>query len=267
MKHKPVHALVTWSGGIDSTALVAQMLDQGFKVTLLTLRIYGEQFGQRESAARIRLFPVLKRIGEHQTNRGRGIIHHYDQRADWLWSFSPDGIEIPNRNKRILDYLVTMAQGLGITHIGMGEYIGADSWVVSDHVGAADADARSLAAYLYHEYGLGYRLWTLADFGESRYKADRLLLGTEVIGRDMTLTSNCLLNYREHCGRCYKCIERAAAFHLSGITDTTFYIADPTERQAFQVYCEQMKGLPVSVSWHDESMQRAPMPTRAGDGD
>jgi hypothetical protein len=263
MKHRPVHALVTWSGGIDSTALVAQMLDQGFTVTLLTLRIYGEQFGQREGLARWRLFPVLKRIGEHQTNRGRGITHAFDQRADWLWCFSPDGIEIPNRNKRILDYLVTMASGLGITHIGMGEYIGADTWLVSDHVGAADADARSLAAYLCGEYGLGYRLWTLADFGESRYKVDRLRLGSEVIGQEMVHTSNCLLNYLEHCGRCYKCMERAAAFHVAGLTDSTFYISDPRSRAAFDLYCAQMRGEPANLSWHDDSMQRAPMPTRA----
>lgn len=246
------HVVASWSGGIDSTGVVAWLLRLGYFVHLVTLKIYGGPFGAREKRARTNLYPILAYVA--RTNKGM-IVSYDEQEADWLWAFSPDGREIPRRNKHILDHLVTKHCMLDdITNVAMGEYIGADTWVVKDHVAAADADHRSLAAYLYYEYGINYRFMSLADFGESRFKSDRLRLLIEAAGEEAAhLTTNCLYNGEQHCGRCYKCIERAAAFDAllpTGIADQTQYTTNPRASLAYSVYSNQMKGADaLDLAW------------------
>lgn len=237
--------VASWSGGIDSTGVVANLLRRGYDVHAVTLNIYGGEFGKREKRAREQLWSVLADAG----NIGGGKFETTETPASWIWAFSPDGFEIPRRNKHIIDHLITAyCMPKGITNIAMGEYIGADSWLVSDHVGAADADARSLGAYIFNEYGLDYRMFTLADFGESRYKVDRLRLLVEGIGSvAASKTSNCLYDYDEHCGACYKCVERAAAFDLLSLADLTVYLEDPRANKAYPTYKEQMTGRRVNV--------------------
>jgi len=137
-------------------------------------------------------------------------------------------------------------------YVGMGEYIGADTWAVKDHVGAHDADARYLAAYLLYEYGLNYRLMTLADFGESRYKSDRVNLLVNAIGPDAALlTTNCMDSFSLHCGRCYKCVERHAAFEivLGRGEDSTEYVVNPETVDYYVQYEKQMQGEAVDLKW------------------
>jgi len=230
--------ICSWSGGIDSTALIGQLLKAGHSVQAVTLNIYGGDFGARELEARSALFDHLAAMGS---------LDAYEIDADWIWEFSPDGVEIPRRNRHIIDHLaMKYASPAGTGDIGLGEYIGADTWVVRDHVGAADADARALAAYLYHEYGLDWRLWTLSDFGEARFKHNRLDMGFEA-GVPMDLTTNCLGDYPKHCGQCYKCIERSVAFNLLGREDRTEYLADPKASPAWRVYHQQMIGIPEQL--------------------
>jgi len=244
--------ICSWSGGIDSTALIAQALSAGHEVKAVTLGIYGGYFAARERDARAALVQPLASLG-------RISFHEID--ASWIWAFSPDGIEIPRRNRHIIDHLIMQhAIRHQASDIGLGEYIGADTWVVRDHVGAADADARALSGYLYNEYGLDYRLWSLSDFGEARYKQHRLALGLDC-GIDMSLTTNCLADLPEHCGRCYKCIERSVAFWLCGRADATVYARDPAEHHAWQVYCNQMQGMRVILS--ADAFEPIPMPRKA----
>lgn len=238
----PLHRRVvaTWSGGIDSTGVLAHLLVRGYDVTAVTLELYGGQFHAREQEARTHLLPHLKRVAELSGGTLQRIVVHD---TSFLWQFGPDGVEIPHRNKRILDYLCDrVARRVGTTNVALGEYIGTDTWLVRDHVSGADADARALAAYLFLEYGPDWRLFTLADFGESRFKADRLRLLCRVLDGAAVLTTNCLYESREHCGECYKCQERAAAFHVAGIPDLTHYTADPRQGALYPVYVAQQQG-------------------------
>jgi len=246
----------SWSGGIDSTALIAQLLSDGHSVHAVSYNIYGGAFGERERNARATLFEAFCPLTGHNNSFA------YEERdAEFLWHFSADGIEIPRRNRLIIDHLITH-YGMQTKEIGLGEYIGADTWVVRDHVSAADADARALASYVYREYGLDYRLWTLSDFGEARYKHERLRLGTDIISNGMASTTNCLGDYEEHCGRCYKCIERAAAFTTLGMDDPTKYTADPCIQSAYPYYRAQMQGERMPAG--RLSFDPISMPTRSG---
>lgn len=247
MNYKKV--ICTWSGGIDSTAVLANLLKRGYHVKAVTLNFYDSLFIRREKEARDLLVPTLDTIAI--VNGGR--LEIIEREADWIWAFSNDHIEIPRRNKHIMDHIIVRdMMPNNIYNLAMGEYVGADSWLVQDHVGASDADHRALEAYLYLEYGIKYRLISLRDFGESRFKSDRLKIGWDVIGDAMNLTTNCLRNSAVDCGLCYKCVERHAAFAILGKKDKTFYVkADPSEHHSFHKYIEQMQGKPVSGSFKE----------------
>ncbi len=240
--------VASWSGGIDSTAVIANLLDRGYEVHAFSLTFEGGEFGakfhEREATARENLLPILADLAKE----GGGKLYHRTKPASWLWAFSPDKRYIPRRNKHIIDHLVTTeAMPRGIFNVAMGEYVGADTWIVKDHVGATDADHRALSAYIWAEYGIKYRLFSLQDFGESRYKSHRLLIGWEVLGEDMALTTNCLADSLEHCGTCYKCIERHAAFETLGLRDKTQYATDPGNNPHFAKYMAQMRGERVTL--------------------
>lgn len=247
--------VASWSGGIDSTGVVANLLQRGYAVTAVTFSIYGNEFGGREAKAREALWPKLEAIAW----RNGGVFESTEVDAKWIWAFSADGVEIPRRNKHILDRLVLVeAATRHTTQVAMGEYIGADTWLVKDHVAQSDADARALQGYLYAEYGLGYRLFTLADFGESRYKADRLRLGWEVLGDGMALTTVCLRNGDVHCGECYKCVERRAAFVTAELRDFTDYAVEPDKHPDYEMYLRQMRGELLNAPAKDFTMAGLP---------
>jgi len=246
--------VASWSGGIDSTAVLAQLALRGYTIRAIVLDIYlykMPHFAERERCARKALAPLINDLAI--ANGGSlEVFNHPD--AQWIWAFSRDGIEIPRRNKYILDFMIEQeAIPHDIRNIGMGEYTGADTWLVREHVGASDADHRALAAYLYLEYGINWRLITLQDFGESRYKSDRLKLGFDALGESMLLTTNCLSNAATHCGKCYKCIERHAAFRTvhaedGNIVDETEYETSPADQPRFELYMRQMQGEEVTAS-------------------
>lgn len=250
-----MRVVCSWSGGIDSTGVVASLLKQGHTVRAVTFDIYGGAFWDREEAARRQLFTRLRELGD---------VEWRQRDAKWIWAFSPDGVEIPRRNKHILDRLATVeAPEFDTKTVGMGEYIGADTWLVRDHVSAHDADARALAAYLYYEHGLDYRLITLADFGESRYKVDRLRICRDAIGDAISLTSVCLRDFPVHCGECYKCVERAVAFDLLEERDRTEYQRDPRAAVDYATYRMQMCGMNPTRSM--DAFPHDQMPVKAGE--
>lgn len=239
---------VTWSGGIDSTAVIGQLLEAGWKVFPVHLSFGELNYQDRECAARDLLTEMFEMRWPDQWNS----TFHAD--GDFLSAFMrKDTNEIPRRNKHILDFMMeNFVIPEECYYVGMGEYIGADTWVVKDHVGEHDADARYLASYLLREYGSGYRLMTLADFGESRYKADRVRLLVDSIGPDYAmLTTNCMGDMLMHCGHCYKCVERHVAFEevLGFGMDNTEYAINPENASFYKTYLQQSRGELVNLSW------------------
>ena len=239
----------TWSGGIDSTAVVASLLCRGWDVYTTAIDIADAlghlAMSKRERDARLQMLPVLEGIAE---NHGAEFSHKEDADADWIMAFSDPARpgEIPRRNKRILDYMMAqyvLPDPSGARNLAMGEYVGADTWVVRDHVDEMDADHRSLSAYLLHEYSIDYRLISLQDFGESRFKQQRLRIGIDAGGQYlMAMTTNCLRDGLEHCGSCYKCVERFVAWSLLGEHDTQSYMVDPRKSPTYDTYVAQMTG-------------------------
>ncbi len=225
--------VVSWSGGIDSTALIANLANEGYEIYAYRLGgIYPLFFEGRELAAirELMRIPVIK---DH-------VKYFTQEDGRWLWYFSADRKEIPKRNHRILDRMTIWCDSYGVTNLGMGEYIGADSWVVTDHVDKGECDTRSLIAYLYSEYGLKYRLITLDNFGDARFKNNRITIGKKIIGNGMFKTTNCLNDFEIHCGKCYKCVERHVGMMKAFGYDETVYKNNPEASSYYPKYMKQM---------------------------
>lgn len=245
--------VVSWSGGVDSTAVLACLIDAGYECLAVSNTLYDKRtprYAERERMARSLLRPAL--IQKAVNNGVRVQFDEIDGECIWEFALRDEAgnvtMAIPQRNKRILDLLMARyVMPRGWMNIAMGEYVGVDTWVVRDHVPPNDCDHRALSAYLYSEYGIGYRFVSLADFGESRYKSDRVALGAKHI--DMSLTTNCMADSALDCGACYKCVERAAAFDVAKLEDRTRYVRDPRMNLSYPVYVQQMHGYRVSAPY------------------
>jgi len=248
------HIVASWSGGIDSTALIARMLVEASHLGIQSMQVVSLDMYQRcapamvarEKRARALIEPELFDLA----CKNKVAVDFVTEDIGWIWKFSPDGKEIPRRNRYLIDYMICK---FGARELALGEYEGAETWVVQDHVGAADADARALASYLYLEWGLEYKLWHLSLFDEARFKHQRFALGFTVLGSEMFNTTNCMSNTSLHCGRCYKCLERHAAInlYLDPGEDPTIYIKDPKEHEGYEEYVSQMKGEGGSANWKE----------------
>lgn len=254
--------VASWSGGIDSTAVLAHLCARGYEVLAVTFNIYGGLMARREDHAREQLWPELQAVSAY----AGGTLEHITEldTSKWLWAFSADSVEIPHRNKRLLDRLVSCYAPMhrDCTNVALGEYTGADSWLVRDHVASSDADHRALASYLFAEYGLSWRLISLQDFGESRYKVDRVRLLAAIMGDAAFDTTVCLVDSLLHCGACYKCVERHAAFMLALGRDRTQYLTDPAAHADYNTYRQQMRGYSLTAA-HANFPTQAAMPEPA----
>jgi hypothetical protein len=242
---------VTWSGGIDSTAVLGKLLEDGFIVYPLSIRMGSTMFRHNEGTARVLISAHFKKKYPTLWNDPINIP------GSFLNRFSPDGgREIPRRNKHILDYVMTnYVMANDGYYVGMGSHLGAYPGAV-DHLDGKDADSRYMISYLLSEYGIGYQLMTLLDFGPSRYKTDRIEMMWETIPLGLAFqTYNCLDALEEdmHCGRCYKCVERHAAFEtlLGRDKDQTVYVHPPKDMPYYGGYLEHFKGISPLLSWED----------------
>jgi 7-cyano-7-deazaguanine synthase in queuosine biosynthesis len=234
-------AIVSWSGGADSTLVLAELLRRQYRVFAVSFVFEGDPMETRQTSARASLLAPLRAIG--------GSVAHITVEANWLHVFSNEAGVMPRRNKHMLDFMIlAMADKQGVRELGMGCRVGEDTALCSP---SPDADSRVMTAYLYNEYGWEYRLWTQEDFIRSRYKdetASRLqaLIGTYIeavqpCGNPMTVLP---------CGGCHKCVEWAAALAVADVTDfKTYGKAIPSQHPRFSDYCAQMRGeyrVPVS---------------------
>ena len=143
-------AVVLWSGGIDSTAVLIGMLDAGWDVRALSLdmrSLYGRSFSNREAKARRELASWIVDLPTE------GRVQSWDLcDGSWLTWFQrgEDQTNVPRRNKLCIDWVYeSVMRPRNISVLGLGEYVGCDTWVEQDHVPARDCDARSLESYVF----------------------------------------------------------------------------------------------------------------------
>lgn len=205
MKAKVV---LLFSGGLDSTVLLWELLERGYDVVALSV-LYGQRHEREVGAAEL-IAGVAKvrhevldlgalgaALGSALTDPTRPIPEgHYTDT-------SMAATVVPNRNMILLAVAIGRAVALGAVAVAYAAHSG-------DHAIYADCrvdfvHAMATAAARCHDPGV----LLLAPFLNmtKRQVAQR---GRE-LGAPLELTWSCYLGGDEHCGRCGTCVERLEA--------------------------------------------------------
>ncbi len=195
-------SLVLFSGGVDSSTLLAREVKEGFEVVPLHI-----DYGQR-GALRERLNCEAQASGHglalevlDASSLGRGFRQRARKDRD---------IPFPHRNLVILAIAVSYAHERYCTRICLS--INRDD--TEDHPAATEAfieSFRATAATLDKRFEIATPLIALR-------KHEVVLLGAS-LGVDFSKTYSCFLGGERHCGSCGQCIVRRNAFSRAGIIE------------------------------------------------
>jgi len=223
-----------FSGGMDSTALLALLRSEGRRVHALSFD-YGQRHGARELAAAEQIaahFDIPHRIVDLRTVTdllGGSSLTSPDVAV-------PDGhyaedtmraTVVPNRNSIMLNIAAGYAVSIGADQVALGVHAG-DHFIYPDCRPEFVTAASTLLSV------------ATAGFATDRFTAEPVYAPFVNIGKhdivarctDMLvpwhLTWSCYKGGMKHCGSCGTCYERREAFTLAGIIDPTEYESTPT---------------------------------------
>ena len=210
------------SGGLDSSVLLAQLLNQGHEVAALSLD-YGQRHVRELDAARfiakrygvrhkVLALPSLATLWPESVLTGAGAVPDGHYAAD-----SMKATVVPNRNMFLLSLALGWAGSLKFDAVAYSAH-GGDHAIYPDcrpeFFAAMDAAAR---------FCDWQPLQVLAPFITAS-KADIVKVGA-ALGVPFAQTRTCYNDGLNHCGRCGACTERREAFKLAGVSDPTMYCA------------------------------------------
>lgn len=213
--------VVLFSGGLDSTALLAILKDQRRDLVALSFD-YGQRHRRELDAARAvaERLSVTHRIldlrnlasllqGSALTSESVPVPHgHYEEQ-------SMQATVVPNRNMIFLSLAFAESIQVGAERVAYGAHAG-------DHAIYPDCRAEFVRAMQEAARLCHYRPIELeTPFIEIR-KEEIVSLGDEV-GAPFELTWSCYEGGERHCGKCGTCVERREAFALAGVSDPTKY--------------------------------------------
>lgn len=218
-------AVVLFSGGLDSTTVLAQAMADGYEVYALSF-----DYGQRHDAELHAARRIVERMGvrEHKvvpinlsTLGGSALTDHSIE----VPTDEPGGIPVtyvPARNTVFLSIALGWAEVLGAQNL----FIGVSA---IDYSGYPDCRPEYIAAYerlanLATRMGVEGRPIRIHTPLINRTKAATVELGLS-LGVDYSLTVSCYQANAagEACGRCDSCRLRRKGFVEAGIPDPTRY--------------------------------------------
>ena len=218
-----MHTVAIFSGGLDSTVMLHELLAAGDEVAALSVD-YGQrhrvelEYAER-TARRLGIewqIADLSRIanllaGSSQTSQDVPVPHgHYAEE-------SMKQTVVPNRNMIMLAVAAGWAIGRKADRLAYGAHTG-------DHTIYPDCRPEFVAAM---KQSLGLADWRKLDLYSpflGLSKADIVTRGVK-LGVDFAATWSCYEGGRRHCGLCGTCYERREAFALAGVPDPTDYTA------------------------------------------
>jgi len=214
-------AVVTFSGGLDSTTLLYWSAKQ-YEVSALTFD-YGSKHNkmEQEAAAKItRLLniphkiiklPFINELFESSLLKSGAEIPegHYEDS-------SMRSTVVPFRNGIILSIAVGYAESIGAKNVFYAAHAG-------DHAVYPDCRPEFLNAISDAARHGTYLNIAIKDPFIDMTKKEIVTLGKE-LGVPFELTYSCYKGGVLHCGKCGTCVERKEAFQLAGIHDPTQYL-------------------------------------------
>lgn len=209
------------SGGLDSTAMIYYLRDQGYEVLPISIH-YGQRHHKELSAARkvssrgvfqhqeISLSPLhLVLGGSSQTDLMVEVPEGH---------YAEDNMKVtvvPNRNMILLSIATAYAISQKAEEVAYAAHAG-------DHAQYPDCRQDFIRAMGAAIYLCDYDPPRLAAPFADMSKADVVRVGTQHHA-PFELTWSCYKGDEHHCGRCGTCVERAEAFYLAGVQDPTWY--------------------------------------------
>lgn len=216
-----MQAVLVYSGGLDSTVLLHDLLAAGAGVRALTVD-YGQRHRREIDAARglCAARGVEHRVADLRALQGLfgpssltdasvGVPHgHYAEQT-------MKSTVVPNRNMILLAVAGAWAIATRSDCVAYAAH-GGDHAIYPDcRSEFADALDRALGLADWHTLRI-HRPYLGLTKGEIVARGARL-------GVPFAETWSCYEGGALHCGRCGTCVERREAFHLAGIPDPTSY--------------------------------------------
>jgi 7-cyano-7-deazaguanine synthase len=214
-----------FSGGLDSTVLLAQLLHGGDEVLALSID-YGQrhrkelQFAEgtaRRLGVEWRLAdlraitPLL--AGSSLTSPEVAVPHGHYAEA------SMKATVVPNRNMIMLAIAAGWALSRKCDRVAYGAHAGDHTIYPDCRPEFVEAMRHSLSLCDWQSLELYCPFLTFS-------KGDIVRAGAE-LGVDFTATWSCYEGGEVHCGQCGTCVERREAFVVAGVPDPTPYAATP----------------------------------------
>jgi len=207
--------VVVFSGGLDSTTVVYDALNQGFTVDLVSFN-YGQKHKKeleyaKRTAIRLglrhdvvdlsSLTPLLAESGSSLVSETKVPEGHYAEENMKL-------TVVPNRNMIMLSIAGGLAVARGAKHVITGVHAG-DHDVYPDC--RYDFIMATSTALIEGNEGFGDMQGVIAPY-IGRSKAD-IAYRAIVLGVPLEETWSCYKGAHVHCGKCGTCVERLEAIH------------------------------------------------------
>lgn len=210
-----------YSGGVDSTVLLAHLLAEGREVHCLSVD-YGQRHRRELEAARA----ICAHYGvDHRLADLRALAPLFGSNALTGGVKVPEGhyeeesmkaTVVPNRNMLLISVATAWAVSLRAESVAYGAH-GGDHAIYPDcRPEFAEALDRAVRLADWHEVRLE-RPFVKMD------KAAIVRRGAE-LDVPFGLTWSCYVGGERHCGKCGTCVERKEAFRLAGVADPTDYV-------------------------------------------
>jgi 7-cyano-7-deazaguanine synthase len=213
-------SLIILSGGLDSTTLLYDLLNEGHNVNAITFN-----YGQRHKKEILKAEQTCKKLNVAQKIVGVDCLNNIAPSALTrneiqipYGSYTDENMKItvvPNRNMVLLSLALSYAITIDAECVYYGAHAG-DHTIYPDcrevFVKAMN-NAAMLCDFKERQIKAPYLLWD---------KADIVKRGLE-LGVDYSLTWTCYKGELLACGKCGSCVERLEAFALNNTTDTIEY--------------------------------------------
>ncbi len=218
---KQSKTVLIYSGGIDSTVLLYDLLNSGHDVQALSVN-YGQRHSKELDCAK----SLCKQLNvEHHVAdltalnpllSGSSLTSPHVQVPEGHYEDeSMKATVVPNRNMILLSIATGWAMSTGASSVSYAAHSG-DRAIYPD-CREEFADAMNSVMEI-----AGWDKVSLNRPFSSLTKADIVKLGDE-LGVPFEQTWSCYKGGQVHCGVCGTCVERREAFQLAGVTDSTIY--------------------------------------------
>lgn len=210
------------SGGMDSTTLLAQALDQGYEVSPVQFQ-YGSTHNSYEEQAYHRILLKYQRSGAEINLAGvfatfKSALLKSNDQAIPHGHYAEESMKltvVPGRNIIFASILAGYAWSIGAKEIWLGIHAGDHAIYPDCRVSFCNAMSEAI------KLGTDGNVELNAPFLHM-FKKDILALGLK-LNVPYALTRTCYADQLIACGKCGSCQERLEAFKLNGVEDPLKY--------------------------------------------